>query len=103
MGPPPHRFCSRGGQYCWKCEVTSGLTPAFGSRIFCRVLSELVQAGLSLGFLCSGPLGQWCGTGGGGGGGNGELEGPRSEAWSGSPGQITLGRLQITERLFINF
>lgn len=44
----------------------------------------------------------WCGVGGGGGG-IGDLEGPRSEPWSGSPGQITLGRLQITERLFINF
>lgn len=32
-----------------------------------------------------------------------DLEGPRSEHWRGSPGQITLGRLQITERLFINF
>lgn len=34
---PPPRPCGRDRQCCWKCEVTSGLTPAFGSRIFCRV------------------------------------------------------------------
>lgn len=50
---------------------------------FFVVLSELVQARLGLGFLCSGPLGQWCGVGEGG---SRDLEGPRSEPWRGSPG-----------------
>lgn len=31
------------------------------------------------------------------------LEGPSFEHWSGSPGQITFERMQITDRLFINF
>lgn len=43
---------------------------------------------------------QW---GGGVGVGLGDLEGPSFERWSGSPGQITFGRIQITDRLFINF
>lgn len=41
---------SEGGLCCRKCEITSGLTSAFGGRIFV-VLSELVQAIWNLGFF----------------------------------------------------
>lgn len=97
LGSPysqPLGFIARAG--CWKYVVTSGLTPAFGSRIFCSILSELVQTRLNLGVFMQWLLRPLVGR-------SWDLEGPRSEHWSGSPGHMTLGRLQITERLYINF
>lgn len=57
-----------------KCEVTSGLiTLPLGAGLLFFLVESLTRAG------------------------------PSFEHWSGSPGQITFGRMQITDRLFINF
>jgi hypothetical protein len=81
-----------------KCEVTSGLiTLPLGAGLLFFLVESLTRAGpgwVEPGFLCSG-VGGW--------GGPGDLKGPSFEHWSGSPGQITFGRMQITDRLFINF
>lgn len=60
--PTPLGFTSGVGNAVGNVKSPVALPLPLGAGSFV-VLSELVQAGLSLGFLFSGPLGQWGGVG----------------------------------------
>lgn len=60
----PIDFVAWAGNTVGNVKSPVALPLPLGAGFFCRVLSELVQAGLSLRFLFSGLLGQWCGIGG---------------------------------------